>query len=69
MFFAAKEAVERKARARDERMREEGCKQGRIEGREQGLREILNALERRGVELPPDVVDECLNGFKTESGR
>ena len=61
MFFAAKEAVERKARARDERMRAEGF--------EQGFREILNALERRGVELPPDLVDEFLNGSLPESDR
>ena len=73
MFFAAKEAVERKARARDERMREEGRARGREEGieagREQGVREILNALERRGVELPPDVVDECLNGSHPKMDR
>ena len=53
MIFAAKEAVERRARARDERMR--------AQGREQERRHILDALKRRGVELPPDF-DNDLNG-------
>ena len=57
MIFAAKEAVERRARAKDERMRA----QGREQGIEQERRRILNALKRRGVELPPDF-DNDLNG-------
>ena len=57
MFFAAKEAVERRARARDERMREEGRLQ------------ILNLLEKRGVDLPPDVVEEYLNGSQSKPGK
>ena len=57
MIFAAKEAVERRARARDERMRAQGIEQGI----EQERRRILNALKRRGVELPPDF-DNDLNG-------
>ena len=61
MFFAAKEAVERKARARDERMREEGIDEGRLQ--------ILNALERRGIELPPDFADEYRNGSQPKQDR
>ena len=57
MIFAAKEAVERRAHARDERMRA----QGRERGFEEGRRHILNALKRRGIELPPDF-DSDLNG-------
>ena len=61
MIFAAKEAVERRARARDERMRAQGREQGIEQGIEQERRRILNALKRRGVELPPDF-DNDLNG-------
>ena len=50
MIFAAKEAVEKKAIAK-----------GREQGREQERRRILNALKRRGIELPPDF-DNDLNG-------
>ena len=57
MIFAAKEAVERRAHARDERMRAQGIEQGI----EQERRRILNALKRRGIELPPDF-DNDLNG-------
>ena len=46
MIFAAKEAVEKKAIAK---------------GIEQERRRILNALKRRGIELPPDF-DNDLNG-------
>lgn len=53
MIFAAKEAVERRARARDERMREEG--------REDARRQILSLLERHGIKLPPDIAND-LNG-------
>ena len=53
MIFAAKEAVERRARQRDERMREEG--------RERERRRILAALEHHGIELPPDIAND-LNG-------
>ena len=75
MFFAAREAVQRKARARDERMREEGREQGRVQGIEQGRQEgfergriqILDLLERRGIELPPDVRNEYLNGSRSKS--
>ena len=54
MFFAAREAVRRKSRERDERMREEG----RIQ--------LMNALERRGIELPPDVKEEIVNGSRSK---
>ena len=56
MFFAAKEAVERRARARDERMREEGRLQ------------ILNLLKRHGIELPPGA-EEYFNGSRSKSGK
>ena len=54
MIFAAKEAVEKKAIAK-------GREQGIAQGIEQERRRILNALKRRGVELPPDF-DNDLNG-------
>ena len=63
MFFAAREAVRRKSRERDERMREEG----REQGSERTRARILNVLERRGVELPPDVKDEIVNGSRSKS--
>ena len=50
MIFAAKEAVEKKAIAK-----------GREQGFEEGRRHILDALKRRGIELPPDF-DNDLNG-------
>ena len=64
MFFAAKEAVERKAR---ERGRREGIEEGIEQGIERGIgqgvaagrqaeRERINAaLERRGLSLSPEV--------------
>ena len=66
MIFAAKEAVEKKAIAKG---REQGIAQGIAQGREQGRergfeegrRHILDALKRRGIELPPDF-DNDLNG-------
>ena len=65
MIFAAKEAVERRAQARDERMREQGREEGREEGIEKGRaqerRRILDALKRHGIELPPDIGKD-LNG-------
>ena len=58
MIFAAKEAVEKKAIAKG---REQGIAQGREQGIAQERRRILNALKRRGIELPPDF-DNDLNG-------
>ncbi len=49
MFFAAKEAVERKAR---ERGRQEGRQEGRLEERNR----ISKVLEQHGVSLPPELV-------------
>ncbi len=49
MFFAAKEAVERKAR---ERGRQEGRQEGRLEERKR----ISKVLEQHGVSLPPELV-------------
>ncbi len=54
MFFAAKEAVEKRAR---ERGRREGVQEGRREERER----ISKALEQRGVPLTPEQV-KALNG-------
>ena len=48
MIFAAREAVERKAREKDERIRAEERQR------------ILSLLKSRGVQLPPDV-DRDLN--------
>ena len=48
LFFAAKEAVERKAR---ERGRREGIEAGRQAERDR----INNALERQGLSLPPEI--------------
>ena len=68
MFFAAKEAVEKKAIAK-------GREQGIEQGREQERRRILNALERdgilelldqQGVKLPPDIRNG-LNGSGSAS--
>ena len=69
MFFAAKEAVERKARARDERMREEGRKQGRIEGREQGRLEgreqgRIKGREQGRIEGREQGLREILNALE-----
>ena len=66
MIFAAKEAVEKKAIAKGREQgiaqgRAQGIAQGREQGFEEGRRHILNALKRRGVELPPDF-DNDLNG-------
>lgn len=56
MFFAAKEAVERKAR---ERGRNEGIQQGLREDIRAGQRtereRISAALEQHGVRLTPDI--------------
>ena len=50
MFFAAKEAVEKRARER-----------GRREGVQEERERISKALERRGVPLTPEQV-KALNG-------
>ena len=44
--------------------REEGREEGRKEGREEGRERVLLALMERGVELPPDILEE-LNGTRT----
>ena len=62
MFFAAKEAVERKAR---ERGRQEGIDQGRQEGIDQGRQEgveaerqrIIAILERNGITLSEEIAE------------
>ena len=56
MWFAAKEAVEKRAA---ERGRREGHREGRQEGRREGRQEererISKALAEHGVALPPEV--------------
>ena len=59
MIFAAKEAVEKRAR-------EKGREEGLEKGREQERRRILAALKRRGIDLPPDFDNE-LNGSGSAS--
>lgn len=45
--------------------REEGREQGREEGREEGQEKVLSALAKRGIELPPDILEE-LNGTSSK---
>ena len=52
MIFAAKEAVERKARERDRKMMEMGEQAGEQSERER----IKQLLEQQGVEVPPEVM-------------
>ncbi len=47
-----------------EKARKEGREQGREEGREEGRERILKALVERGIELPPDILEE-LNGARS----
>ena len=66
VFFAAKEAVEKRARERGRREGvQEGIQEGRREGVQEGRREererISKALEQRGVPLTPEQV-KALNG-------
>ena len=63
MIFAAKEAVERRAR-----------RKGREEGREEGLKEERDRIERelaelenRGVEITPEMVRSILRNSGTHS--
>ena len=57
MFFAAKDAAERWARARDEKARAKALE----EGREAGRAEIVALLKEHDVQLPPEVISK-LNG-------
>ena len=50
MFFAAREAVRRKAHERDERMRAEGLEQGLEQGLERGLEQGLERGLEQGLE-------------------
>ena len=67
MIFAAKEAVERRARRK-------GREEGREEGRQEGLQEErdriereLAALENSGVEITPEMVRIVLRNSGTHS--
>lgn len=55
MWFAAKEAVEKRA-----------IKRGRREGREAERERISKALTELGVELPPEVATILSNGSETQ---
>lgn len=66
MFFAAKQAAERKARERERQERErerqthergcrEGIKEGVITGRQTERERISAALEQHGVQLTPEI--------------
>ena len=63
MFFAAKEAVEKRAA---ERGRREGHRAGRREGRQEERERIAKALAEHGVALPPEVA-EILDNTPDES--
>ena len=52
VFFAAKEAVENKARQKG---REEGREEGRQEGRQEERARISKVLEQHGVTLTPEL--------------
>ena len=52
MLFAAKEAVERKAR---ERGRREGIQEGIRAGRQTERERLVAALEQQGVQLTPEL--------------
>ena len=45
--------------------RKEGLQEGRKEGREEGREKTLLALMERGIELPPDILEE-LNGTRSK---
>ena len=56
MWFAAKEAVEKRATERGRREgRREGRQEGRREGRQEERERISKALVEHGVELPPEI--------------
>ena len=55
MWFAAREAVERRA---TQRGRREGLREGRQEERDR----ITKALAEHGVELPPEIASMLSNG-------
>ncbi|MDE2683675.1 MAG: hypothetical protein OXI54_05945 [Chloroflexota bacterium] len=61
MFFAAKDAAERWARARDEKARAKALEEGRKEGRAAGRAEIVALLKEHDVQMPPEVLSK-LNG-------
>ena len=55
MFFAAKEAAERKARERRRQARERGRQEGIKAGRRTERERINAALEQQGIELTPEL--------------
>ncbi len=52
MWFAAKEAVEKKAM---EKGRQAGLNEGRQEGRQEERERIGQALERQGITVTPEI--------------
>ncbi len=55
MFFAAKQAAERKARERQRQTHERGRQAGIKAGRQIERERINAALAEQGVELPPEL--------------
>ena len=69
LFFAAKEAFERRQRKLREAAREAGLEEGRQEGRQEGQREerkhigqAVEALRRRGVSITQEEIARILEG-------
>ena len=60
MFFAAKNAADRKLAEQKKRIREEGLAQGRTEGRSQERERIIKKLESSGNFTPE--IARILNG-------
>ena len=61
MFFAAKDTVERWARAKDERAIAKGLEQGLAKGRKEERERIAALLKEHDVRLPPEILSQ-LNG-------
>ena len=63
MWFAAKEAVEKKAA---ERGRQEGIQEGRQEGRQEERERIKRVLASRGITPPPEIDSPPANGSDSD---
>ena len=61
MFFAAKDTVERWARAKDEKAAAKGLEQGLAKGRKEERERIVALLKEHDVQLPPEILSQ-LNG-------
>ena len=63
MWFAAKEAVEKRA---TERGRREGIQEGRQEGRQEERERISQALAELNINLPPEVASILADGSDSD---